>query len=293
MSELVEVPSAPVVRMVDRKPLPGEVLKPRELIEVVVKGAGKLTLEDKRLFNLLLRHAWGELLEHPGHTFEIPLSKLRDHGDEGGKNDRIEESIARLMSVVVIAPTATGGQVFMHLLGRTELEPHVRGGVIAYRFDKKLAALMRDSTVFAKLDIEVMQGFSSKYALALYELVSRRIRMKHVTQEEFQVDDLRALLGVEEGRYGLYQNLRMRVLEPALREVSTMTPYDVSLTPKRRGRKVVSLVLGWNVKTEDDKKAAYTALKRTLSDRSAMKSRAGRSPINPEKAAQRAAQKVG
>lgn len=45
--------------------------------------------------------------------------------------------------------------------------------------------------------MEVLRAFTSKYALALYEAVARRVRLKHVFTEPFALDDFRELLGVE------------------------------------------------------------------------------------------------
>ena len=57
--------------------------------------------------------------------------------------------------------------------------------------------MLKDSTVFAKLEMEVLRAFTSKYALALYEAVARRVRLKHIFTERFSMDDFRELLGVE------------------------------------------------------------------------------------------------
>lgn len=56
MSELSR-PETNNTRALDVSPNPGDMVKPAELIEV--KGAAKLTLADRRLFNVLLRHAFG------------------------------------------------------------------------------------------------------------------------------------------------------------------------------------------------------------------------------------------
>jgi hypothetical protein len=42
----------------------------------------------------------------------------------------------------------------------------------------------------------VVFALSSKYSVALYELITARINLKHVWHEDFSVEDLRALLGV-------------------------------------------------------------------------------------------------
>ena len=55
-------------------------------------------------------------------------------------------------------------------------------------------------TLWGRVRSSVIFAFTSKYSLALYELISARINLKHMWQEEFGVDDLRSLLGVPDGK---------------------------------------------------------------------------------------------
>jgi plasmid replication initiation protein len=147
------------------------------------------------------------------------------------------------------------------LLGTAEVDTTSNRGVVRYTFPKKLAEMLKDSTIFAKLDLEVMRSFRSKYAFSLYEAIARRIRMKRFT-ENLTMQELRDILGVEEGKLGVYKNLNKYAIQPALTEVNAITPYTVSIVPQKKGRKVVSFIMGWEVKTEEQLKAAYTEMNR-------------------------------
>ena len=82
----------------------------------------------------------------------------------------------------------------MQLLGWNNLsDPKRKRGNLKYSIPPELALLL-GSTVFAKLELEVLRAFTSKYALALYEAVARRVRLKHVFTERFALDDFRELL---------------------------------------------------------------------------------------------------
>jgi hypothetical protein len=78
-------------------------------------------------------------------------------------------------------------------------------------------------------------AFTSKYALALYELITTRINLKHVWQEEFTVDDFRALLGVPDGKLERIPNLLQRVIQPAVLEVNGLADFGVKIEPVRKG----------------------------------------------------------
>lgn len=71
-------------RTLDVAPNMGEMVKPAELIEM--KGAAKLTLADRRMFNVLLRHAFGPDLASEGRRFEIAVADLRETHES---NDRL------------------------------------------------------------------------------------------------------------------------------------------------------------------------------------------------------------
>jgi plasmid replication initiation protein len=255
-------------RTLDLTPRPGEMLKPKELMEI--RGTGPLTLQDRRVFNTLVRYAWGPDLGKPGKWFEIPTGELRDDTD---RNKRLQDTIERLMQtiVVVVENGDDGEPSWEHrtpLLSSNSLIIGTNRGVFRYRFTEELVNQLKDSTIFAKLDLEVMRSFRSKYAFSLYEAVARRIRMKSF-MEELSVEDLRELLGVEDGRLTNYRNLNLRAIQPAIEEVNAISPFAVSILPKKKGKKVVSFLMGWNAKSEDALREAYAEMQRHSTGRRA------------------------
>jgi plasmid replication initiation protein len=255
-------------RTLDLTPRPGEMLKPKELMEI--RGTGPLTLQDRRVFNTLVRHAWGPDLGKPGKWFEIPTGELRDDTD---RNKRLQDTIERLMQtiVMVVENGDDGEPSWEHrtpLLSSNSLIIGTNRGVFRYRFTEELVNQLKDSTIFAKLDLEVMRSFRSKYAFSLYEAVARRIRMKSF-MEELSVEDLRELLGVEDGRLTNYRNLNLRAIQPAIEEVNAISPFAVSILPKKKGKKVVSFLMGWNAKSEDALREAYAEMQRHSTGRRA------------------------
>ena len=243
----------------------GEMVKPAELIEV--KGSAKLTLADRRLFNVLLRHAFGPDLASENRRFEIPLADLRETHDS---NDRLVRSIEALMTTVVTIQRPDGSTDRVQLLGWNNLsDPKRKRGNLKYSIPPELALLLKDSTVFAKLELEVLRSFTSKYALALYEAVARRVRLKHVFMERFALDDFRELLGVEADKLTTYGNLNQYAIKPALVEVNALSDFTVTVVPEKTGRRVTGVLIGWGAKDIEGRKAAYTELQRTRVGRKA------------------------
>lgn len=252
-------------RTLGLKPAADEMIKPAELIDI--SGATGLTLGARRLYNTLLAHAFGHDLGVEGTDFTIPISDIR--GTHQG-NERLEDSIIALMKTIVTVRLQDGATRRVALLGGNDLgSPDRPHGKLTYSFDKRLAPLLRDSTVFGKLELSVMKAFSTKYALALYEAVARRVRLSHVFYEEMRLDPLRELLGVPEGKLGTFGNLNQYAIKPAVAEVNALATFSVQIQPVKQGRKVVAVKLFWHQKSEDELKEAYAELHRPRVGRSA------------------------
>ena len=255
-------------RTLELTPQEGEMLKPKELMEI--RGTGALTLQDRRVFNALVQNAWGPDLAKTGKWFEIPTGDLRDDTDN---NKRLEASIDKLMNTIVVTVVndADGNPQIKdktNLLSSNSMDVSSNQGTLRYKFTEELVALLKESTIFAKLDLEVMRSFKSKYAFSLYEAIARRVNMRRFT-ENLTMEDLRNILGVEEGKLSLYRNLNLRAIQPALIEVNAQSPYTCSIVPVKKGRKVVSFIMGWETKSEEQLKAAYQEMQRHSAGRKA------------------------
>jgi hypothetical protein len=137
-------------------------------------------------------------------------------------------------------------------------------GVVQYSFSRGMRAVIKDSTLWGRVRSSVIFAFTSKYSLALYELISARVNLKHVWAEEFTVEDLRALLGVPDGKLERIPNLLQKVINPSVLEVNGLADFGVAIEPIREGGKVRGLVtgfrVGWWRKGEDELKSAYSEL---------------------------------
>ncbi len=118
-------------------------------------------------------------------------------------------------------------------------------GQVIYEFSPAMRAIIRDSTLWGRVRSAVVFAFTSKYALALYELLTARVNLTHVSREEFSVEDLRALLGVPEKKLRRIPHLLQRVIAPAALEVNGLAHFGVEIEPIRKGGKQRGLVTGF------------------------------------------------
>tara|TARA_R110002126_G_scaffold290704_4_gene448330 strand:- start:24532 stop:25317 length:786 start_codon:yes stop_codon:yes gene_type:complete len=237
----------------------GEMLKPRELIEV--HGAESLTLTDRRVYNRLIRNAHGPALGMAGSQFEMRLADLRMNHRS---NDRLGETLRRLMRTLVVIKHKDGSTSQVALLGPNNFDsPRRVEGRLVYEIWPRLAEVLNESMVFAKLQTEVMDSFNSSYAYALYEAVALRSRLIHMRSERIDLKALRSqFLGVGENKLKTFGALRQTALDPALKEINELAPFHVEFNPIRSGRKIVGVHLFWRDKTTAELKQQYEAIKR-------------------------------
>jgi hypothetical protein len=242
------------------------IVKPGELIDV--REMKPLTLYDRRNFNLLVANAWDEIEEDKDHV--IPKAVLRGSHDS---NDRIRDTVHRLMSTIVEMDVIRNGKKFIRstqLLGPTDREDgDDETGVLYYSFPKALRTIIKNSTTYGRLRTEVMFCFTSRYALALYELIQKRGNLKHKNTEEWTVEEFRKLLGVKKDKLLAFCALRQRAIDPAVAEVNALGDYRVQIDGVRTGRSITRIRMIWFPKDEQGLKAAYTEVQRHKAGRKA------------------------
>jgi len=240
----------------DRK-MPGEMVKPGELIDI--KEISPLTLTDRRIYNLLIANAWNHITEPVEHI--IDKSDLR--GTHNG-NERIEDSIRRLMGAIAEVKIVRDGKVAIkrvQLLGGN-VEQEDERGRLYYTFPEQLMQIVKESEVFGRLKTQIMYCFKSKYSLALYEIVQKRVRLKYKQAEHFTVEEARALLGVPKDKLTRFPDFNKYALQPALREVNALSEHHVTIGMIKKGRRVEKLMLMWIEKTSDEKREVFKEIER-------------------------------
>jgi hypothetical protein len=224
----------------DIAPRNGEMIKPGEIIGI--PGMEGWSLADRRTWNLLLVNAWGERLEDPTADFEIPLRELRGLHDS---NDRVRESLSKLQTTLVAARMKDGKTRTVQMLGGCDIDDDDRSeGKLKYDFHRKLVPLLRQSEMYARMEMKIVSAFSSKYSLALYEVIAQRINLRQ-SEDEIDVQTFRHWLGVEDGKLTQWAHLQQRAVKIAVSEVNALSPYEVEILPIKRGRKVERVCVKW------------------------------------------------
>jgi len=245
----------------------GEIPKPGELIEVV--ESQQLSTRDRVVYNLLLANAW-DTIKEKGKIHKIAKNKLKGSHQS---NDRLEDSITKLMGTVVKVILSTKKdqeRLRVPLLGPNR-EQLSKDGYLYYRFADELIDLLVDSNIYAKLNAQILHCLRSKYAVKLYELVERRRNLAFKQEDEFTIEQFRELINVPEGKLARYPDLKKHAIEPALAEINFVCDYMVYVQPSAYGarRKVEKLKLMWMAKTTSERVAARAEAERHRAGRKA------------------------
>ena len=214
------------------------------------------SLQALKLMHLMIGTAGGRMADEVRH--EMRLSDIRKI--DGMKNhDRV--SIAplfeELRAVVIREGTpdvGTGRVVIGGLLDEALLDrvdPISGDTLLSWYFARTFKRMALDSNHWAILDRQAVFHLTSKYSVLLFQHIASLVNLKHVTSKRFTVPELRALLGIPEGKTKRFADLKRNILQLAIAEInSDVTRLHLTATYHKVGRTVAKVELAWEVKED-------------------------------------------
>lgn len=229
-------------------------------------GTHVLEASDRAILNLLYQNAHdsGKLLEENAE-WEIPLATVRQAFSKHESSDRLRDSLSRLMTVKVnvayLAESADGVEgpeqrvVITGLFDFFDVSAKelAKRATLRYGLPRKLAPILESSGRWGRIKAEIVCSMTSKYAIALYELIQLRANMER-SIETFPVDRFRELLGVPPGTYARGDNFQRKVLDPAVLEVNGLSDMslDIELERIHSRAPIHAVTLAWWRKSGDE-----------------------------------------
>jgi hypothetical protein len=236
--------------------------KAAELIEI--EGAHALEASDRALFNHLLQTAQdsGRLTEAEAE-WEVTLASLRRSSSRHESNDRIRDSLRRLRRTevrVTYVSMRTGSRRTLetHLLEFTDTdEEDTPAATVQYSIPKRLRLILARSNRWGRIQCQVTYAMTSKYAIALYEMICLRVNLER-SVEFIEIDKFRELLGVPPGAYERADNFLRNVIKPAVLEVNGLSDAGVAIEMTRKHPRAPAhgVTIAWWRKTEDEFRAS-------------------------------------
>jgi hypothetical protein len=201
-------------------------------------------------------------------TWEIQMADLRLSAHES--NDRLRESLGRLLSVQVnVSYQDSSGRALVlqtHLFDGfvTPRDSGAGGGFVRFGVPDALRAVLAQSGRWGRIKAEVVCAMTSKYAMALYELVELRAGLDRCV-EHLPLDRFRDLLGVPPGKLTRGPDFMRFCVEPALLEVNGLSEMGVQIQLIRAHARApaTGVALSWWRKEGDDFRAAHAERQRS------------------------------
>lgn len=241
------------------------IVKPGELVEI--RQGASLTLQDRRILNVLLENAGPGITEDEDHR--IAMRRLRGPTHKGG--ERVKDSILRLMGTIIEVPTldrhgnkATRRMTLLSDTCTTDDEDNPTGEVV-YSFSKRMREVIKQSRYWGRVKSHVMFAFTSKYSLTLYEAVCLRANLRK-SAHTFSIEEFRQLLGVADGKLERFADFNKYALKPAVEEVNALSDFRVTVDAEREGGIVRGRITGylvtWERKGPDEWRNTFDELMR-------------------------------
>lgn len=120
-------------------------------------------------------------------------------------------------------------------------------GYIEVSFHAKLKPyLLGIQTYFTKYDLKNLVNFRSGYAIRLFELLKKEEFKANANghfKRSFEYEEIRGLFGIEKKEYAFFKDFRVRVIDPAVKEINTNPDIQISRVEfQKTSRKVSHIV---------------------------------------------------
>ena len=157
-------------------------------------------------------------------------------GDEKASHKEFKNAVNRLYERSIVLRDGDESDSF-----RWIQEKVFNGSKVAFiRFSKPilpfLSNLKAEFTKYLESDIV---GMSSPYSIRFYELI---MQYRSIGKREISLEDLRWMFQLQ-NKYPVWADLKKRVIDQATKEINEHSPYNLTIEPKRTGRKITSIVL--------------------------------------------------
>ena len=217
-----------------------EVIKASPAIQI----QSKISLLQRRTWNVLLANAYNELPEKDIHTVNMVelASKLR-FGE--GNQEYLKEMLRALVDCTVEWNVLGKDNKQEWGVASLLANAKIRDGICTYSFAPELRYKLHNPRMYAKLNLRLQNQFTSKYALVLWEVCFDYFDRERDQGETpfIPLDTFRELMGLENDEYPMFKELNRNVIKPASKEINTVTDYHVEVEQKRFRRSVAELKL--------------------------------------------------
>ncbi|WP_042247342.1 replication initiation protein [Paracoccus sp. PAMC 22219] len=221
--------------------------------------------EALKLMHLLIGTAGGRMADDVRHELRLADIKKID-----GMRNHTRATMRKLFvelrgAVIVFDDTEAQCEIIGGFLDQATLDYRREVSddlLVAWWFGRTFREMAEKSCHWAILDRQTVFALSSKYSILLFQHVASMVNLNHVTSKTFTVAELRAVMGVPEGKLIQFGHFNSRAIQSAISEINQTSRLTLTATPRKVGRTVVSVTLAWEDKPFEQKREAKRELDR-------------------------------
>ena len=237
--------------------------------------------EALKLMHLLIATAGGRMAEDVRHEMRLASIKsiagMRNHSRATLRKLFIELAGA----VMVFDDTEAQCEIIGGFLDQAKLDYRdelTDDLLVSWWFGRAFREMAEKSCHWAIMDRQTVFAMSSKYSILLFQYVASLVNLEYVTSKTFTVSELRAVMGVPEGKLERFADLNRRALSAAIAEINQTSRLTLTATPRKVGRTVTSITIAWEEKEPERKRDAKRELDRPKLGRNARRDGTAETP---------------
>jgi plasmid replication initiation protein len=208
-----------------------------------VHSSSRLTMVQKKIFNLFIYKAFPTIQDDKYHTFKVSdLMHSLNWSEDSHVNDRLKDALAGLTRENVKWNILEKDRKNKWVSSACLADVSIKNGIIEYSFGKFLREVLHNPNIYAKIDLDVQSTLESRDSLIIWEFAVEELSSKKTTSTITPWIEWEKMCSITSGEgsayaktYSLYKS---KVLNKAIMEINTKTDLKVKMIEQKEGRKV-------------------------------------------------------
>jgi hypothetical protein len=210
------------------------VYKHRGTIEI---SNSKITKVQRLAWNLLLAHAFRNLLTHETHELPVQdIAKAMRYRNITELKQQLKELRSLEIEYNITEENTWGVSGYL-------AAARIQGNMLYYAYDPFIREQLADPKIYAKIQLSIEHKFSSKYSIVLYEIAVSYYIAKHRQGETkwYDLSTLRRLMGCDDDKqYQEYKHFSAKVLKRAASEINATSDLHIEIEKKTIKKRTVT-----------------------------------------------------
>lgn len=199
----------------------------------------RVSLRQYKYWLILLKHAQSDITNRAIALHRVPLSVINELIGYVPSRAELKADITKLQAT----------QVEWNIFGKNKEEEwgvcsllasgRITKTDVVYQFAEELKDKLLNPRMFAILNMQMLNRFSSKYELLIYILCKDFLNVKG--PKEIPLHDYRKYLGIDDSEYTDFKRLSTRAIKEPIAEINKVSDIIVDYEYTRENRKVVGI----------------------------------------------------